>query len=1555
MAGRVNTKFVALLVVAAVVVLGSGVALYWFMFNKTGDTYAALALEAEAAGDWEAAEENWGRAVGHENTNIEWLDGWANALGHIVPSTETDYRDKFNQFRSIKRQVAVTARTDVERTGEYLNLYFESFSRLGGGSRPAVENFANEVAFMLAYYPEGGPLQEQRDRLRRYRGLAWAQLAGTQSTLTEDEIEAAKDDLRAALAVEPGDGRAMRALVRLLDTEKARAETNDDRQEATRIIGEQRDAVNAVLAVDPENLWAQITMLDIEAEPFTRLTGDAREAERVRLYDQLDAVLRNAEAKLGTLTGGIIDRLTILEGLLDPTGMTPRSIALLESAVESGDEPTEMLLQLANLRERYGDYEAAMRDARRAEAQESLPVSLDGWIRLFARRQAPLFIAEFAVKRIDEGDAPERVQELLEIASEARDRFITGVGTDAPRVAMLDGQIAAARAEYLLATGDQRGGEAALNEALGHFASFNQKTGYSNRDGLWREGLSALRLNKTGLARERLGELLALEPRNANVLLGLADIEERLGTEASLDEAFRYTQRAAELAPGNQAIQDRLNRLAELTFRERPDDPIKAIVFESEQRFQGKGLPAPDAMGAEKLLRDGLAEHGQDPALVRQLVRILMFTDRLDEAREVTNKAFDANPDDPTIAQLKQRLEADSLLEIVEQTIRDSNASELDKLLQIVEARRLYGEPGAAAEALAEAKAMAPDDPDVLEQDFLQQLDSGNLEGARAIAQRAREINADRLDGITYQARVYAAENRHAEAVELLREAVSRRPADAPLWRLLATEQSSLGRVAESLESYRQSLSITLNDPITIRGYIALLATTGQLDEALSEARRLRDFGEVDPSFVDMYLRLEANQGGDEGLATAIRRRTQILGEQPFNIGNKLQLARLYIEDRDWQKAKAILDELESEGEGGLARVEVLAKWYADQGRVRQDDGYRDGIELARGAFIEHIVGVGEPEATVDAYIAMARFMIERGRDDVALRAVEEARAQQDPERLRAEKLFGEIMMRRNMWRPAAEAFRKVVDAGADESNDQYRKLLIEMLLRINELDEARQQIASLSDRSREDLTVLMQSADIAMAQGQEKEALRLVDRAIELYPSRPLPFVKRAQFLMPNEALASDVMRNLEEALRLNPNDYQAHKLMATMHYRRGDDDRALESLRASMRANPTQDSVLVGLLIELLERDRVGEAVDVANEVIEARPTDATLMLVMGRVFLRRDQFDRAAGLFEQAWELTRDERVAMAYIDALLRSENPRVQRASRVIQELEVLGNKVDEDPQLLATRAAIEARGGKMARAASFLTRAYEQALGNPGLVLQWVRNVRVVFDDDGAKSTDYILNLREQMPANSVQRDWLTYGAATLRAQDERQVDQADADLIALQKNGANDLIKRLAHRLLGSGRFGRGDFEGAAQAWRAGIEAFPDDWEMHNNLAYCIGIELGRPAEAVPLARQATQLADSRADVYDTLGNLLLKSGELDEAEDALLTAKERVRTERERVNVLLNLARLALKRGNTDEARRLWTDADTAIYTLPDLREVVGDDLAEVKQEIDSAPSAD
>lgn len=1557
MAGRVNKRFVFGLVGAAVVVLGMGLFLFWKMVNKTGETHATVARQLETEGKWRQAEEAWGRAVGHEKTNLEWLRSWRSALENVKPRTKTEYQNFFAEYIRISKQIATVARAELDVAEEYLDIRMAFVRRFGSADRAAVESISAELDSMLVWYPEGGALEDDRNRLRRYRGMAWAALAGPTSTMTTEEIESAKADLAAALSADAGDGESMRSLVTLLDTQYQRAKSADQGARATALRQEMRGAIDALLAADPENDWGRITSLEFELEEAERLSGAARQAELDRLRGEMDAFAGWLEERIADVDVRVVQRFALMEELLDKEAEAARTVRVYEAAVAASDEQSGLLLQLAAAYNRAGEYEKAVATLERLEAQERLPVSIEGILRLNYKQQAPMLLAEFTLNKVGVTEDLAEKRRLLEIARAARDRATAEIGEDSPSVSMLDGQIAVAEAELAGLENDNRTMSELFSRALVHFARYNELTEYGNSNGLWREGRVATRLNKTGLARDRFQQMLQLEPNSPNVLLALAEVEEQLGTEQSLDKAYSLTAQALDQAPNSDSIRERLSRLEELTHRKKPDDPVKAAVFESERLLLGVDELAPNSLAAESLLRDAWEEFPGNPQVAQQLVRVLMYSDRLDEAKSFVESATAAYPEEERIAKLAKRLEADSLLDIIIIGIDQSPTTPLNKLLEKVGVYRRYGEQELAAQMLAEAEAMAPNDTDVIEQRFLQQISDGELVAAEETAARAAELDADRLGGLTYLARLSAAKGDHARSAEMLNEAVAERATDAPLWRLLASQQVELGRINEALDSYRRALAITESDTVTIRGYIATLASQGRTAEALEEARRLREFGERDPGFLDVYLLLEATEGGSEGLETAVARRRQLMGERPFDTGNKIELANLYIEGRNWKQAKDLLDQIETDVGSSLPLVRTRARWYADQGKVRTSEGgFEDGIDLARGAFVNYILSL-EPAEAVDAYIEMARFMLQRGRSDVALRAIEEARPIQDPSLLRAEKLYGELMMSRNIPRSAAEAFRRVVDGGADDSRDTYRKLLIEMLLRSNQFDAASEQIDALADVNADDLTVLMQRADIAMFRGDSEEGLRLVDRAIELHPSQSLPFIKRAQYLLPNETLWRDAQRNLEEALRLSPNDPQAHKLMATMHYREGRTDDAIQSLRRSLDANPGQDSVFLGLLIELIDTDRAGEALDVANDVIAKRPTDAVLMLNASRVFGQRGEYDRANVLLERAWRLTKDSRVGLAYIQNLLASDPPKPQPANRVVAELEVLGSDVNEDPIILATRANIEAKSGKPQRATALLSRAYENSLENPGLVMQWFREVRRTLggDDEAPVAIAYLKEFRGRLPTGTDQRDWLSYGLALLRIQDNAEIAEAESDLASLQADSGNDVIRRLSHRLLGSGRYGLEEYEAAAEAWRAGIEAFPDDWEMHNNLAYCVGIDLNRPAEGVPLARQAAQLAGGRADVYDTLGTLLIALGECDEARDALLAARERQRTERERVTVLLNFARLALKCGTVDEAIRHWTEADTTVYTLPSLRDAIGSDLDEVKAQIDSAQGRD
>jgi tetratricopeptide (TPR) repeat protein len=65
-----------------------------------------------------------------------------------------------------------------------------------------------------------------------------------------------------------------------------------------------------------------------------------------------------------------------------------------------------------------------------------------------------------------------------------------------------------------------------------------------------------------------------------------------------------------------------------------------------------------------------------------------------------------------------------------------------------------------------------------------------------------------------------------------------------------------------------------------------------------------------------------------------------------------------------------------------------------------------------------------------------------------------------------------------------------------------------------------------------------------------------------------------------------------------------------------------------------------------------------------------------------------------------------------------------------------------------------------------------------------------------------------------------------------------------------------------------------------------PNDTDSLNNLAYIFAENLNRPAEALPYARRAVELAPRNADVLDTLGWVQYLAGDTDGALGTLVSA---------------------------------------------------------------------
>lgn len=121
----------------------------------------------------------------------------------------------------------------------------------------------------------------------------------------------------------------------------------------------------------------------------------------------------------------------------------------------------------------------------------------------------------------------------------------------------------------------------------------------------------------------------------------------------------------------------------------------------------------------------------------------------------------------------------------------------------------------------------------------------------------------------------------------------------------------------------------------------------------------------------------------------------------------------------------------------------------------------------------------------------------------------------------------------------------------------------------------------------------------------------------------------------------------------------------------------------------------------------------------------------------------------------------------------------------------------------------------------------------------------------------------------------------------------------------------------LGIARERAGDIEGAEEAYRRAVRAGPESVPALNNLAYLLVSARDAPAEALPHAKRARELAPDTAHTADTLGWIYFRLGRRAEALPLLREAHAGLP---EHPEVNLHLAEALLAQGDREEAISLY-----------------------------------
>ncbi|MFG0274167.1 MAG: tetratricopeptide repeat protein, partial [Phycisphaerales bacterium] len=1021
--------------------------------------------------------------------------------------------------------------------------------------------------------------------------------------------------------------------------------------------------------------------------------------------------------------------------------------------------------------------------------------------------------------------------------------------------------------------------------------------------------------NQLGAARQQVEALLELEPDNTQALLLAAEIDRRL---LEPDRAIDRLRMAVELEPENLTFRQAL-AAAEAAAGIRPNnDPVIAAIMDINERLEDGAITRSEAANR---LAQVAADNPEDVRpVIAQIESMLRMRD-LDGARALADDAATRFPNSGAIATLQRRLNADDPVAYAEALIDESDAPELEKLLR---KRTLYLEAGRTEEAeaaMARAIEIDPDDRLVLEVQMADAVDSGQLDEAARIAQRAAATNADEVNGLLFQALLQQGRGNDAAAVESLERVLETLPYSSRAWQMLGQSQLRLGQATDAVASLRRAFDARPDNVRSAQSLVAALLELQRTSEALAVARRSAELNPGSARAWTLRLELEEVAGDAEFV---IRERRRILTADPDAVDNRIALIRTLTTVGRYDEAAELIASTRDGYGDSLALAMREAMLLRAQGQ----------IDAGRQRLMAFIEATTDQRDSVVAYLSLSEYLTSAGRPDEAVAALRAARPNQSAEELEVDRALGDLLFNLGRQEEAIEPYRAVVAAGGEDV-DSVRKRLAETLVRLERWDEAEQTIAQLGGDSSADAETILLRAEIAFGKDDDRRGQELLNEAVSAAPNNPLPFIRRASANLDDPDRANEVMDDLEQALRLQPNNIVARQLRATVLARRGQVAGAAAELRLAVDAHPRNDELRASLIGYLLQNGSWDQAITIAEQGVQVSARSPEWLRAAADTYMRAAESPanarnanryrtNAANLLREALDRNADQATAIRLLAVVMSLEPPAAQEALTLLATLD---DEVRASPQFLLIGARAKAATGRQPEALAD-ARAALEPLTTPNDIRLWFNEVRRIFATP-LEAAQFIAGLTPPDGLAQIFGVQLAYLESTDVGQ--RQSLIARLNQIESQTDDATTLVDlyRLRSRL----EYQAGDFEAAAATLRSGRELLPNDSEFNNNLAFVLAKHLGDLDGALAPAQTAAELNPNDPNVLDTLGWIYLRTGRLAQAQSLLQQAVDQARSPAVAVPANIHLAEIYLLNEEFPTCRRYLERARDYLELAPEL----------------------
>jgi len=371
----------------------------------------------------------------------------------------------------------------------------------------------------------------------------------------------------------------------------------------------------------------------------------------------------------------------------------------------------------------------------------------------------------------------------------------------------------------------------------------------------------------------------------------------------------------------------------------------------------------------------------------------------------------------------------------------------------------------------------------------------------------------------------------------------------------------------------------------------------------------------------------------------------------PNNVENRIRLARCYLAVGAFKEAKTevlgVLQQMPANGDA----ITVLA----ESAHSKED------IEAAAQQ-IEKFPNRND----VSFHLASASLFLSKGDSMGATISVRQALAV-DPKSSAAHMAMGDLYLFQKDVKQAAEEYKKAADLGRIRSTERLKYaalksatsdveetrrvatemtkqapdylpgwvLLAELASKDKKYDEALSLLENIFGRDPEYVDGRRLQSEVLLDKGETKKAVQVLEQLDKTYAGVPLIEYQLARAYLKNNNV-SQAKRVLEQAVSSNPGYLDAVLLLAETNIQTGHSESAIEPLARVLRTNPEQRRAALLLATAYGVLDRSDDAVAVLQEQANRAPKDPQPYAALGLTYLRAKRYDEARQEFEKAAQL-------------------------------------------------------------------------------------------------------------------------------------------------------------------------------------------------------------------------------------------------------------------------------------------------------------------------------